>query len=247
MALAGWQTPTLLHVPDIEPALALKTIARFADRITLTDAASKGSFPVARTHPADGIPAAFRPRGLVPSKRTVALWPLPDLPTLLVTGGSKGARSINNAILAHLPALLEKTQIIHISGPLDWPTVEAAARSLPPEKLARYQARPYLHEIGAALAAANLVVSRAGASTLASTRSLGFRPSWSHTRTPGATKRSMPVLAEHSAAIILEDQLLEQELPALIHSLLDNPAKLQAMRLPCNPYPHPMQQKPLKS
>ena len=36
MALAGWRTPTLLYIPDIEPGLALKTLARFADRITVT-------------------------------------------------------------------------------------------------------------------------------------------------------------------------------------------------------------------
>ena len=36
MALAGWRIPSLLFVPDIEPGLALKTLARFADRIAVT-------------------------------------------------------------------------------------------------------------------------------------------------------------------------------------------------------------------
>ena len=45
MAVAGWRVPTLLHVPDIEPGLALKTLARLADRITVTTESSRKYFP----------------------------------------------------------------------------------------------------------------------------------------------------------------------------------------------------------
>ena len=45
MALAGTKIPTLLYVPDIEPALAIKTIARFADRIAVTASESGNYFP----------------------------------------------------------------------------------------------------------------------------------------------------------------------------------------------------------
>ena len=56
--------------------------------------------------------------------------------------------------------------MIHLSGELDWPEVELAKAALPAELQARYHAFPFLHEMGLALAAADLVVSRAGASAL---------------------------------------------------------------------------------
>jgi UDP-N-acetylglucosamine--N-acetylmuramyl-(pentapeptide) pyrophosphoryl-undecaprenol N-acetylglucosamine transferase len=54
----------------------------------------------------------------------------PDRPTLFVFGGSRGARSINQALTAILPDLLQVAQVIHVSGTLDWPEVEAHTRSL---------------------------------------------------------------------------------------------------------------------
>jgi UDP-N-acetylglucosamine--N-acetylmuramyl-(pentapeptide) pyrophosphoryl-undecaprenol N-acetylglucosamine transferase len=103
----------------------------------------------------------------------------PALPVLLVFGGSKGARSINRALLEALPGLLPEMQVLHISGNLDWPEVEAARSALSTGEAAawaeRYHAFPYLHdEMGAALAAADLVVARAGASTLGEFPALGL-------------------------------------------------------------------------
>ncbi len=70
-------------------------------------------------------------------------------------------------MLANLPALVEMAQIVHITGELDWPNVEAKMKELTKAQSARYHAFPYLHEeMGAALAAADLALSRAGASTL---------------------------------------------------------------------------------
>ncbi len=96
-----------------------------------------------------------------------------QLPILLVFGGSTGARSINRALLAVLPELLKEMQIIHVSGKLDWAEVEAARGQLSglsgeqADLAQRYRAYPYLHaEMGAALAAADLALSRAGASSL---------------------------------------------------------------------------------
>jgi UDP-N-acetylglucosamine--N-acetylmuramyl-(pentapeptide) pyrophosphoryl-undecaprenol N-acetylglucosamine transferase len=88
-------------------------------------------------------------------------------------GGSKGARSINRALLPVLPDLLTEMQVVHLSGHLDWPEIKAAQDKLAAsmhstsELAARYRAFPYLHEkMGAALTAADLALARAGASTL---------------------------------------------------------------------------------
>jgi UDP-N-acetylglucosamine--N-acetylmuramyl-(pentapeptide) pyrophosphoryl-undecaprenol N-acetylglucosamine transferase len=130
-----------------------------------------------------------------------------------------------------LPALLEIAQIIHISGHLDWPTVEAAAKNLSKEYSARYHAMPYLHEMGAALAAADLVVSRSGASTLGEFPFFGlpavlvpYPHAWRY------QKVNADYLAERGAAVILQDEILKERLLPLVKDLLLNPAKRRAMR-----------------
>ena len=60
----------------------------------------------------------------------------------------------------------EVAQVIHLTGALDWPVVEKAAQELPAGLKSQYHAMPYTHEMGAALAAADVVVSRACASAL---------------------------------------------------------------------------------
>jgi UDP-N-acetylglucosamine--N-acetylmuramyl-(pentapeptide) pyrophosphoryl-undecaprenol N-acetylglucosamine transferase len=152
-----------------------------------------------------------------------------DLPVLLVAGGSKGARSINRAVLAHLPELLEMAQVVHISGELDWQEVSARATELAHP---RYHAHPYLHEeMGAALASADLAVSRAGASTLGEYPLFGlpsilvpYPYAWRY------QKVNADHLVKNGAALLLEDGRLADELLPTVKSLLQQPARLETMR-----------------
>jgi UDP-N-acetylglucosamine--N-acetylmuramyl-(pentapeptide) pyrophosphoryl-undecaprenol N-acetylglucosamine transferase len=201
MALAGMHIPTALYVPDIEPALALKTLARFADRIAVT---AEDSFQYFKD----------------------------NTPVLLVVGGSKGARSINNAVLANLPALLEKVQVVHITGELDWPDVKEKVRELNETQSARYHPYPYLYEqMGAALASADLVLSRAGASTLGEFPFFGlpavlvpYPYAWRY------QKVNSEYLVKRGAAVALEDASLPDQLLPVLNDLLGNPQKLTSMR-----------------
>ena len=112
---------------------------------------------------------------------------------LLVFGGSRGARSINQALAGALPDLLPHCQIVHVSGTLDWPQVEAQAASLPDELRPRYHAYPYLHdEMPLALAAADLVVARAARRPWVSFRPWGCPASWRPIPTPASTRMSTP-------------------------------------------------------
>lgn len=241
MALAGWKVPTLLYVPDIEPGLALNTLARFADKISITAEVSRRYF----RHPERTILTGYPTRpGLgkwtrAEARRTLNL--SEGSPVVLVLGGSKGARSINNTVLAILPTLLERAQIIHITGDLDWQNVEEKTKELTQALAARYHAFPYLHEeIGAALAAADLVVSRAGASTLGEYPLFGlpailvpYPHAWRY------QKVNADYLIQHGAAVMIEDgQLHNQFLPA-VNGLLDHPQELAAMRDAMQRLSHP--------
>jgi len=229
MAVAGRRVPTALFVPDIEPGLALKSLARFADRIAISAEESVAYFKRGARLTCSGYPT--RP-GLAAWTRAEARRVMNlegDLPVLLVAGGSKGARSINRAVLAHLPELLEMAQVVHISGELDWQEVSARAAELAHP---RYHAHPYLHEeMGAALASADLAVSRAGASTLGEYPLFGlpsilvpYPYAWRY------QKVNADHLVKNGAALLLEDGRLADELLPTVKSLLQQPAKLETMR-----------------
>jgi len=241
MALAGRRTPTLLYVPDIEPGLALKTLARFADCIALTAEDSRKYFsPSART-----VVTGY------PTRASLANWTRKaarqklelgdDLPVLLVFGGSKGARSINNAVRQNLSALLELAQLLHISGELDWPNVQTSRQNLSKTQAARYHAFPYLHEeMGAALAAADLAVTRAGASTLGELPHFGlpailvpYPHAWRY------QKVNADYLAGRGAAVMIEDTKLSEKLIPTVNDLLKNPSKMKSMREAMKHLSHP--------
>ena len=238
MAVAGWRVPTLLYVPDIEPGMALKALAGLSNAITVTTEQSQKYFnkKVIQT----GYP--LRPDLAVLDRETANrhLGISGKLPVLLVFGGSKGARSINMAVLNDLNALLDKFEIVHLTGELDWDEVRHHREQLPMEPAARYHAMPYLHEMGAALAAADLVVSRAGASTLGEFPLFGlpailvpYPYAWRY------QKVNADHLTHRGAAIILEDHLLKEELLSTLTVLIDNPNKLQAMRAAMFELSHP--------
>ncbi len=230
VGLAGRRVPTVLFVPDIEPGLALKSLARLADRIALTTPDSKRFFP---HHPGLVITGYPVRRDLLQWRRAEARahFGLDDrFPTLLVFGGSKGARSINRALLAGLQALLPHMEILHISGQLDWQEVEAARAALPSALRERYHAFPYLYDdMGAALAAADLVVSRAGASILGEFPLWGlpavlvpYPYAWRYQQVNAA------YLADRGAARILPDaQLATQLVPTVLALMQDAETRSQ--------------------
>jgi UDP-N-acetylglucosamine--N-acetylmuramyl-(pentapeptide) pyrophosphoryl-undecaprenol N-acetylglucosamine transferase len=165
--LAG--VPLLMYLPDMEPGLAIKFLARFADRVAVTAQQAAGHFrpgqAVVTGYPVrrelfERDPAEARARLGLRAEDD-------DLPVLLVFGGSQGARSINRAVSEGIQALLEVAQVIHLSGRRDAGWTQARRAALPESLQARYHLYDYLHqEMVEALLAADLVVSRAGASTL---------------------------------------------------------------------------------
>ena len=232
MALAGMHIPTALYVPDIEPAMALKTLARFADRIAVTAEDSFQYFKRPERILLTGYPTRTDLAGWKRNEARQSLNLNDNIQVLLVVGGSKGARSINNAVLANLPALLEKVQVVHITGELDWPDVKEKVRELNETQSARYHPYPYLYEqMGAALASADLVLSRAGASTLGEFPLFGlpavlvpYPYAWRY------QKVNSEYLVKRGAAVALEDASLPDQLLPVLNDLLGNPQKLPSMR-----------------
>lgn len=230
MAVAALRRPSLLYVPDIEPGLALKALARFAKRIALTTETSAAYFPNKSKLTVTGYPVRPGLKEWTKEKALDYFGFTSDLPTLAVAGGSKGARSINMALIKVLPQLLEKMQIIHLTGHLDWEVVNENSKSLTTAQAKRYQAFPYLHEMGATLAAADLIVSRAGASTLGEYPLFGlpailvpYPYAWRY------QKVNASYLEDRGAAVILQDEDLDAKLLDQVTALMGNRKKLIRM------------------
>jgi len=226
MALAGRKYQSLLYVPDIEPGLALKTLARFSDQIALTTDESKKWFSEKNTMTVTGYPLREDIKKWTRAEAQDYFKLEAGLPTILFMGGSSGARSINQAVLGILDQLLEHYQVIHLTGHLDWETIQAATVNLGD----RYHPFPYLHEMGAALAAADLAISRAGASTLGEYPYFGlpavlvpYPYAWRY------QKVNADYLVDRGAAVLLRDEDLKSDLLPVIKDLFSQAAKLDHM------------------
>lgn len=231
MAFAGRRFPITLYVPDIEPGLALKFLARFADAIALSAEESRPFFKSHKNTLVTGYPirSDFHRVPQAQAKESLGLTESKSM--ILVYGGSKGARSINQAVLANLPSLLAEYQVVHLTGQLDWESVKASTTNLNKELRANYFPFPYLHEeMGTALAAADLVVCRAGASTLGE---LPFFDLPAILVPYPYTWRYQKVNADHlvnaGGAVILEDENLPVQLIGKIKELLADKTRLEIM------------------
>jgi UDP-N-acetylglucosamine--N-acetylmuramyl-(pentapeptide) pyrophosphoryl-undecaprenol N-acetylglucosamine transferase len=231
MAVAGRAVPTLLYVPDIEPGWALKTLGRFADRIAVTADETFQFYPSGVPITVTGYPTRAGLADSHPAQARKTLGLDNVHPVVLVAGGSTGTRSIGLALAAILPELLKDTQVIHITGQRNWEENKAATASLAPELAGRYHAFPYIHEMGEALAAADLAVSRAGGSTLGEYPLFGlpailvpYPYAWRY------QKVNADYLAGHGAATILEDAQLADQLLPTIRGLIGNTVRLETMR-----------------
>ena len=233
LAAKRHRVPICIYLPDVEPGSSIRFSLRFAQKIGCTSADSRQFVPEEKMI-VTGYPVRPELRAAARMSKPEALAQFdlqPGRPTVFVFGGSRGARNINRALTGILPQLLARFQVIHISGTLTWPEVDAYAQSLPGELRAWYRPFPYLHEkMGTAFRAADLVVARAGASMLGECPAFGVPAvlvplawAWRY------QKVNADFLTERGAAVQLTDEELPQKLLLTILGLLDDPDKLAQM------------------
>lgn len=225
--------PIVIYLPDVEPGSSIRFVVPMARRIACTTDGSAAFVPQEKMV-VTGYPVRpdIRAAKSLTQAEALAKFNLrPGRPTLFVFGGSRGARNINRALMAALPELLARAQVIHISGTLTWPEVEANAATLPAELQAWYRPYPYLHEeMGAAFRAADLALARAGASMLGESPAFGLPTilvpltfAWRY------QKVNADYLTERGAAVQLIDETLAETLLPTVQDLLFDSNKLAQM------------------
>ncbi len=172
--------PLLMHQQDVPPNLSNKLIAPIATRISVAFADSQRYFSARKTLLL-GNPlrqAILDVRQVTAEEARVTLGFAPEMPLVVVTGGSQGARHLNMVVARALPQLLTFCQVLQISGQKLFAETrtesEQALADVDAETRSRYRLEPYLsEEMPLALQAASLVVCRAGAATLSELAVLG--------------------------------------------------------------------------
>jgi UDP-N-acetylglucosamine--N-acetylmuramyl-(pentapeptide) pyrophosphoryl-undecaprenol N-acetylglucosamine transferase len=168
------RAPIVLLEANLAPGVTTRLLAPMVDEIW----GECGGFAKrlrAKCRPT-GVPVRSSLRSL-PSRETAAMRLGLDSakPVLLAIGGSQGARAINDALLGALQsnALPRHWQVLALTGAAEYEKVYAAVRAAKAAGTATFVARPYLDEMGDAYAVADLVLARAGASTLGELAALG--------------------------------------------------------------------------
>jgi UDP-N-acetylglucosamine--N-acetylmuramyl-(pentapeptide) pyrophosphoryl-undecaprenol N-acetylglucosamine transferase len=164
--------PVVIHESDSRPGRATLLAARFATRIAVSFESAVGFFPerkraeIALT----GTPIRTELLKPLPEGAVAELGLDPEVPTVLILGGSSGSTRINETVIAALPALVEKVNVIHQTGTSHLAGVTGVAEVVlreSPHK-ARYHAFGFLGQEAMRMAAgaATVVVSRAGATAI---------------------------------------------------------------------------------
>lgn len=233
---ARGRLPIVVHEANARAGVANKVGARLATR-------------VAAAVPGSGLPGA-EVIG-IPLRRSIATLDRAglrararahfgldqDAPTLLVTGGSQGARSLNEAVAGAAGELaVAGIGVLHAYGPRNTAPVPVPGRGGPP-----YVAVPYLERMDLALAAADLAVCRCGAMTVAELSAVGL-PALYVPLPHGNGEQALnarPLVDAGGALLVPDAELTPERIVAEVTGVLTDPRRLAAMSAAARVAGHP--------
>jgi len=223
--------PTMILEQNSVPGLTNKILGRFARGICITYQESISFFPKAKTY-LTGNPVRMQVlKGSIES--AYRLFSLEkSLFTVFIFGGSGGARSINMAIieaLNYLHDLRGKVQFLHQTGTKDYEHVREAYRKTG----FKGTITPFIYQMGEAYAVADIVVSRAGATTLAELTALG-KPAllipYPYAAGQHQELNARKLLEMGAAKMILDRELKGESLAESIRELFNNETMRKEMQ-----------------
>ncbi len=223
VVIAGWclRIPALIHQQDIVPSLTNKLLSPFAQKITVVFEKSLKDFPRKKTI-LIGNPVRqeiFQGK----KERAISEFQLEkNLPVILIIGGGTGALRINQLVVQALPKLVKFCQIIHLTG--------GKLKKEGLTKFSRYHSYDFLTDrMKDALAAADLVISRAGLSTLTELSFLG-KPTILIPIPNSHQEKNAQYFQERGAAVVLpEKNLTPDKFVEEIRKILFDQSKLNEL------------------
>ena len=212
VVLAGWlaRVPSLVYLPDTEPGWAIRFLAPFAARIGITVPESARFFARGQER-GDRLPGAAgriaghdEPRAertLASRTRTGASWS---------RAAAGGPGTSTRQWRRCCPSCLEQAHVIHVCGQAHFEELARRRAAFRMDLRPRYHLYAYLHEMPLALAAADLAISRSGASVLGEYPAVGL-PAILIPYAGGHRDQELNAkyLAEQGAAVVVPDESLD--------------------------------------
>jgi len=231
MAAALSSIPTVAFEPNLVPGFANRVVAPMISSAAVMFPETCGWF---RRCVVTGIPVR-RAFFEIPPR------PAGAQPTLLLFGGSQGAHALNVALVKALPLLAQRVpglRVIHQTGERDYNEVQADYLNAG----IAAEVAPFIHEMPAAFARADLVVCRSGASTVAEIAAAGkpavFVP-FPRAADDHQRRNAEALSAKNAAVLIPESELTPERLAETAAQLLNDPVRLHAMGEAAHRLSHP--------
>jgi len=220
--------PSLLWEGNLVAGRSVRAVARLASTIAVSYAPTSAELP-GRPYLTGTPVRSFA--GLMPGTSRARLGLPAEGRVMLAFGGSQAVRRLDDAVAAALPELLGRATVIHVTGDAGYADGLRRREALPAELRERYRPVPFLRdEMADALVAADLIVGRAGSSTLAEATTIG-RPLIvvPYPHAGGHQRANAVALEQAGAAILIEDADFDG--PALLAAaaVLEQPERLTAM------------------
>jgi UDP-N-acetylglucosamine--N-acetylmuramyl-(pentapeptide) pyrophosphoryl-undecaprenol N-acetylglucosamine transferase len=232
VGLAAWllRIPLVIHEQNSVPGLANRFLSRLAVAACITYRESASRF--ARTRSVlTGNPVRREVLDADAARGRRSLGVAENDVVLLVFGGSRGARHLNQAVLAASDRLLEIADIsvVHVAGPLE---AQAVQEGVPDNARRRWQVHPYLDDMGDVLAASDLVIARAGATSIAEITVLG-KPAvlvpYPYATDDHQTMNAASLLSAGAAVLVKDEELDDDAFTSTVTGLLRDPDRRASM------------------
>ena len=230
-AASKMKIPTIIHEQNSVPGLTNKFLSRYVNKVATSFEEASQYFPKEKVV-LTGNPRGSEVVSHIGSSAILQLGVKKDKPSVMIFGGSRGAKAINEAVLKNIEVLKDKPyQIIYITGEVHYQSVkeELDLIGTPTNVIVK----PFIHNMPEILPSVDLVVSRAGATTLAELTALGIAsiliPS-PYVTNNHQEKNAQALVANGAALMIKESELNGNSLIKAIDEVMLDNTKIESMK-----------------
>lgn len=238
MAASAEKVPLVIHEQNSIAGMSNKFLAKRASLVCVTYPQTVEQLaPLTRVPPVlTGNPVRAEILEQTRDKARLSLGLHEDDISLFVFGGSRGARHINTALTRALPQLLAHDHlfITHATGSGEFETVMAETSEARSTK--RYEPIAYCNDMGTRMAGADIIVMRAGATSLAELTALGVASilvPYPYATDDHQTHNAQALVEGGAALMVSDDQLDGDMLLQKLEELINNPGKRILMAQKC--------------